>query len=66
MKKKIIIISGIFLIFVILYLSINEVGKKQSVLSPLKNKISSETKYKIKKIFLPYKTINDYEKSIIF
>ena len=64
MKRKIIIASSIFLIFIILYLLINEVGKKQSVLSPLKNKISSETKYKIKKIFLPYKTINDYEKSI--
>ena len=57
MKRKIIIASSIFLIFIILYLLINEVGKKQSVLSPLKNKISSETKYKIKKIFLPYKTI---------
>ncbi len=59
--KKILIL---LLITIPVLIIINEIGKRKSFLSYFKNQISSETKYKIKKYLLPYKTINVLEKEI--
>ena len=64
MKKKKIIFIFLALFLILFFIVVNEIEKQGSFLSPLKEKISFETKYKIKKYLLPYKTIKALEQSI--
>ncbi|MDC3396187.1 PQQ-dependent sugar dehydrogenase [Candidatus Pelagibacter sp.] len=60
-KKKLLLI---ILLIITAVLVISEIGKEASYLEFIKNKISAETKFKIKKYLLPYKTINSLEEII--
>lgn len=60
-KKKLLLI---ILLIITAVLVISEIGKEASYLDTIKNKISAETKFKIKKYLLPYKTINSLEEKI--